>query len=274
MVTGCKKNRVVAEFKGGKITLEEFNEELNALPPAIKARYATPQGKKEFLEQLVQQRLILNKAKEEGIDRDPEITRTIETHRRNLIQNKLMQKITSISISPTEEELRQYYDTHISEFSTPTRYCLKRIILKDKNTASKVLKDLKKNPLKFDEAVTKYSEDPVSKNRGGEIGCLQVNQRPDIPQEVFNLKKGSISNIVEYNNFFHIYFMKEILPQNTQKFEEARESIRMRLTNIKRKESYDNFINKLKEESKIKLYPELLEKTGGTEVNAPTSSQK
>lgn len=263
-LSGCSKDKVVAEYKGGKITLKEFNEELNALPPALKSRYSTPQGKKEFLEQLVQQRLILRKAEEEGISKDPELIRMIEAYKRNLVQNKLMQKITSTSIDLTEEDLRKYYDTHIKEFSFPERYCLRRILIKDKNLGKKILRELNKKTLKFEDAVQKYSEDPLSKSRGGDLGCLQVNQRPDVPQEVFKLKPGTFSDLVEFNNYFYIYTVKEIMPAQTQNFDNVKESIRMRLTNMRRKELYENFIKELKEKANVKIYSEAIGEEGET----------
>lgn len=273
LFTGCSGEKVVAEFKGGKITLSEFERELNALPPAIKSRYSTPQGKKEFLEQLVQQRLIMLKAEEEGIDKDPEILRIIEQHKRNLIQNKMMQKITNRTIDITEDELRRYYDSNIKDFYSPERYCIKRILVKDKKMAAKILSDLKSKKIKFDDAVSKFSEDPLTKSRGGELGCIQANQRPDVPQEVYKLKKDSLSNVLEVNNYFYIYFVRDVLPAQTQNFETAKEGIRMRLANLKRKEMHDNFIKELKEKANLKLYPEVLSEEGGkTEgANADTT---
>ncbi len=265
---GCSRDKVVAEFRGGKITLKELEKELNALPPALKTRYSTPQGKKEFLEQLIQQRLILNKAHEEGIDSDPEILQIIESHKRNLIQNKMMQKVSSKSIDITEDELRRYYDSNIKDFSTPERYCLKRISVKDKKTGTKILNDLRKNKMKFEDAVSKYSEDPLSKTRGGEIGCIQANQRPDVPTEVFKLKKGDLSGLIELNNYFYIYQVKDILPRQTQDYESAKEGIRMRLINMKRREMYDTFIKELKEKANVKIYPEVLAEEGGKQEGA------
>ncbi len=273
-LVGCSRDKVVAEFRGGKITLKELEKELNALPPALKTRYSTPQGKREFLEQLVQKRLILNKAHEEGIDSDPEILQIVESHKRNLIHNKMMQKISSKSVDITEEEIRKYYDSNIKDFSTPERYCLKRISTKDKNKGTKILNDLKKNKIKFEDAVSKYSEDPLTRTRGGEIGCIQINQRPDVPSDVFKLKKGDLSGLIELNNYFYIYQVKDILPQQRQDYEHAKESIRMRLVNMKRREMYDAFIKELKEKANVKIYPELLAEDGGNQEGAQQTQHK
>lgn len=266
--TGCAKEKVVAEFSGGKITLKDLEKELDALPPAVKTRYSSPQGKKEFLEQLIQQRLILNKAHEEGIDNDPEILRIIESQKRNLIQNKMMQKISSKSIDITEDELRKYYDTHIKDFTHPERFCLRRIMVKDRKKGSQVQNDLKKNKIKFEDAASKYSEEPFSKTRGGEIGCLQADQRPDIPQEIFKLKKGALSGLIEFNNYFYIYQVKDILPQQTQDYDNAKEGIRMRLTNMKRREMYESFLKDLKEKANVRIYPDILAEEGGKKEGA------
>jgi EpsD family peptidyl-prolyl cis-trans isomerase len=273
-LAGCSKDRVVAEFRGGKITLNDLEKELEALPPAVKTRYSSPQGKREFLEQLVQQRLILNKAHEEGIDRDPEILQIVESHKRNLIQNKIMQKIATKSVDITEDDIRKYYDTNIKEFTYPERYCLKRLSVKERTKGMQILGELKKNKIKFEDAVSKYSEDPLSKTRGGDIGCIQANQRPDVPQEVFKLKKGALSGLIEFNNYFHIYLVRDILPQQTQTYDNAKEGIRMRLANMKRREMYESFIKELKENADVRIYPEILAEEGGKKEGAQQPEHK
>ncbi len=174
--TGCSQDKVVAEFRGGKITLKELEKKLDALYPHFKARALTFHEKKALLEQLIEEKLILKKAEEEGIDRDPEILQRVESYRENLIRNKMREKIFSEVGDVTEDELRKYYESNIYAFTTPEKYCLKRIGIKDKNKGTKILNDLKKNKIKFEDAL-KYSEDPLTKTMEGKMGCMRPYDR-------------------------------------------------------------------------------------------------
>ncbi len=80
-----------------------------------------------------------------------------------------------------------------------------------KAKALQVLAQVKANPAKFSELAKKYSEDPGSAQKGGDLGFfgkgVMVKPFEDV---AFNMHKGQISGLVETQYGYHILKMNDI----------------------------------------------------------------
>jgi peptidyl-prolyl cis-trans isomerase D len=95
--------------------------------------------------------------------------------------------------------------------------------------AEDVLKQARKGA-KFDELAKKYSEDPGSKDKGGDLGWLTQGQTvPEFEKTAFSLDKGKISDLVKTQYGFHIIKVLDKETAHTKPFEEVKESIKSRL---------------------------------------------
>ncbi len=69
----CSKKddgKSIATVDGEKITVQEFNAELDKIPMNMKMLVATQSGKKDFLNRLIVKKLLLKQAKKENVDKD------------------------------------------------------------------------------------------------------------------------------------------------------------------------------------------------------------
>lgn len=74
-----------------------------------------------------------------------------------------------------------------------------------KAAAEKVLAEVKANPTQFAELATKYSQDPGSAAKGGELGFFGKGMMvKSFEDKAFSMKKGEISNLVETPYGYHI----------------------------------------------------------------------
>ena len=60
------------------ITVSDFEERLNNQSPYVRARYASVEQKKEYLDNLVKFEVLATEARKQGLDRDPEVVRTMK----------------------------------------------------------------------------------------------------------------------------------------------------------------------------------------------------
>lgn len=73
-----------------------------------------------------------------------------------------------------------------------------------------IAKRLKNKPSRFSEQAQKYSECPTAMN-GGELGTLKRGVLfPSLDKELFSMKVGQVSDIVESPMGFHVLFCEEI----------------------------------------------------------------
>ena len=141
------------------------------------------------------------------------------------------------TIQISDDVLRQQYQSNIQQYEVPEQVHVQHILFKTvgqtdalveetKKKAEDVLKQAKKGS-KFDELAKKYSEDPGSKDKGGDLGYIRKGQTvPEFEKTAFSLAPGQISDLVRTQYGFHIIKVLEKQSAHTKPFEEVKDSIR------------------------------------------------
>jgi peptidyl-prolyl cis-trans isomerase D len=92
--------------------------------------------------------------------------------------------------------------------------------------AEDVLKQAKKGA-KFEDLAKKYSEDPGTKDKGGDLGWITQGQTvPEFEKTAFGLDKGKISDLVKTQYGFHIIKVLDKETAHTKPFEEVKDTIK------------------------------------------------
>ena len=141
------------------------------------------------------------------------------------------------TIQISDDVLKQQYQSNIQQYEVPEQVHVQHILFKTvgqtdalveetKKKAEDVLKQAKKGS-KFDELAKKYSEDPGSKDKGGDLGYIRKGQTvPEFEKTAFSLAPGQISDLVRTQYGFHIIKVLEKQSAHTKPFEEVKDSIR------------------------------------------------
>ncbi|MFL6581315.1 MAG: SurA N-terminal domain-containing protein [Burkholderiales bacterium] len=142
------------------------------------------------------------------------------------------------TIQVTDEEIKKYYLENQSRYQTPEERRASHILIavpgnaspeekaKAKALAEDVLKQVKANPKKFAELAAKYSKDPGSAEKGGDLGFfghgLMVKPFDDV---AFSMKVGEIAGPVETQYGYHIIRLDAIKPVQTTPLEAVKAKI-------------------------------------------------
>src|SRR5260370_744085 len=95
-----------------------------------------------------------------------------------------------------------------------------------KKKAEDVLKQVKKGG-EFEDLAKKYSEDPGSKDKGGDLSWISQGQTvPEFEKTAFTLGPGQVSDLVKTQYGFHIIKVLEKETARTKTFEEVKDSLR------------------------------------------------
>jgi peptidyl-prolyl cis-trans isomerase D len=141
------------------------------------------------------------------------------------------------TIQISDDTLKQQYKANIQQYQEPSQVHVQHILFKTvgktdaeveeiRKKAEDVLKQAKKGA-KFDELAKKYSEDPGSKDKGGDLGWIRQGQTvPEFEKTAFSLAPGQISDLVKTQYGFHIIKVLEKETAHTKPFEEVKTSIR------------------------------------------------
>jgi peptidyl-prolyl cis-trans isomerase D len=137
----------------------------------------------------------------------------------------------------SDDELKAQYQADIQQYEVPNRVHVDHILLMTvgktpaeveeiKAKADEVLKLAKKGG-KFDDLAKKYSEDPGTKDKGGDLGWITQGQTvPEFEKVAFSLPKGEISDLVKTQYGFHIIKVLDKETAHTKTFDEVKDQIR------------------------------------------------
>jgi len=124
-LVGCAKEprakqdppqEVVAKVGERVFTVKDVEGQLQAQPEFVRARYATPERKREFVESLVKTELLVQEARRRELEKRPEVQAMLD---RMLVQQLVAE--ASKQQEPGELEARKYYEEHLSDFARPER---------------------------------------------------------------------------------------------------------------------------------------------------------
>ena len=147
-----------------------------------------------------------------------------------------------------DRALRGYYAQNRARFEVRDRIRASHILFMTEGEAEEELKESEAEAAKVLEEVRagadfaararRYSEDPGTADKGGELGWVTRGQMvPDFEKQAFLLEPGQISDVIKTEYGFHIIKVHERQNAQIQSFEEVKEEIRAELV---REQNYLN----------------------------------
>jgi peptidyl-prolyl cis-trans isomerase D len=161
---------------------------------------------------------------------------------------------------PTDQEIQQYFRAHESEYSTPEQARSRHILIKvapdagpqadaaAKAKAEGILKQVQ-GGANFADLAKKYSDDPGSKDTGGELGFSQRGRMvPQFDNAIFTQKIGD-TQIVKSQFGYHIVQVEERQAAHTQTINEVLPTIQLTLIRQKLAQAEESYANTLTSEA-------------------------
>jgi peptidyl-prolyl cis-trans isomerase D len=161
---------------------------------------------------------------------------------------------------PSQQAVQQYYNDHAADYSVPDQAKSRHILISvppnanaatdaaAKAKAEMVLKQLQAGG-SWTDLAKKYSDDPGSKDTGGELGFAQRGKMvPAFDNAIFTQKIGEI-DIIKTNFGYHIVQVEERQTAHTQALSEVQANILATLTRQAQAGAEDNYAQLLTSEA-------------------------
>jgi peptidyl-prolyl cis-trans isomerase SurA len=297
---------IVALVNDDIITLSEYRAQFemtvaqlrNAQLPAEEYDKQYAMIKKELLESMITEMLLLQKAKELGLNvgeqikgmiqkvkeennlaSDADLRRAIEQqgmsyetwlkqYEEGMMRQGVLYTEVERGIVLDDAEIVQYYKKNPAEFTTPTEYKLNAIYLATETRPAEECEALKtsvdaklKGGASFADAAAELS-DPPMKEAKGELGTFKAGELDKtLESAIEKLKAGETSAWVSTKNGWYLLRLAEKKESALRPFEEARREVEDKLFNEKRSVKGEAYVKTLRERSFVKiLKPDPLEK--------------
>jgi foldase protein PrsA len=261
--TGCAK-RAVAKVNGETITEQEFYSKME---DAVG---------RQVLDRLILEHLIAQKAKEKSITvTDAELTKSLEDLKTRVgpdrwkeylsmsgqseasIKEDLKQNLLLSKLIVSDPELKQYYEQNKTRFDEPPQATYRRIIVKTKDEAAKLRQEIVSGKMDFAQAVKEKSDDPMLKERGGEIGPVSEGMGdPNVSKLLFTMKIGDVSEPVESTYPQGSYQLIQVLKRTEGKkftFDQVRDRVLQAVMATKQAE-ISQLINDLRSGASVTIF--------------------
>ncbi len=161
---------------------------------------------------------------------------------------------------PNQQAVQQYYNEHVADYSVPEQAKSRHILISvppnadaktdaaAKAKAEMVLKQLQAGG-DWSKLAKQYSDDPGSKDMGGELGFAQRGKMvPAFDNAIFTQKIGDIA-MVKTNFGYHIVQVEERQQAHTQPLTEVQATIVAALTRQTETAAQDNYAQQLTSEA-------------------------
>ena len=246
------------------------------------------QVKKDILNQIIEDKLVLSRAKELGIKvAESEISERLDyikngfpsedkfydalntqgvtianlkdRYRDQIMMKKLVDYEVKSKISVLPSEISAYYEKHRSQFREGDKCRVKNILIKAKDEVSfelaKVEIDNIYSKLKagenFDDIAMQYSQGPNAE-KGGDMGYIEKGQMLEaLDNAIFKLKLGEFSESVKSEIGYHIFKAEDIRYGKQPSLEDSQNDIQMTLFQEKFKANVDEWLSGLKKKAYI-----------------------
>ena len=177
-----------------------------------------------------------------------------------------------LNISITEQEAKDFYNQHPSEFEQPEMVHVRHILLMTIDPTSrppvplstnaiaqkrKQIEDLRKRVLAGEDFATlakQYSEDPGTKNDGGELPLFRHGEMvAEFEAAAFALNTNQVSEVVTTQYGYHIIKLLDKTPAKKIDFATAMPGIKDYLSQQKIAKVAPDFIKKLRVDQEVQI---------------------
>jgi len=221
----------------------------DALAAEYKAQGApdSPQLKTEVKEALIRQELLVQEAKKKGLDKKTEVQGQMELAKQGVLMRAVISDFVRTN-KVDDEKLKKEYEA-IKVKLGETEYKTRHILLKKEEDAKAVIAKLDKGEKMAD--LAKQSEDPGSKENGGDLGwsAPAAAYVPPFAEAVMKLKKGEYTKQPVKTDFgFHVIMLEDTRPLKHPPFDQIKPQLQQRAVS----QMVDEYIKDLRTKATVK----------------------
>ncbi len=252
-------NRVLVTVGKESITRGDVQRRIDQLPDQYRANYSTPDGRKQILDRMIEERVWMQMATKAGVPARPAIQQQLDQQRRDLIIRTHLNEVMATSPAASDSEAHAYYDAHIEEYRVPATVSLRHILTKKEKDANSALKAVKGKNADWDKLVTKWSVDTLTRANGGNLGTVTLEgqfsgmgAQPALAESAFKIPAGGIGGPFQTDRGWHVIKVDAVKEESVRPFEQVRAVINRQLNSQRQQSYYQEVLQESKDAVKVK----------------------
>lgn len=198
----------------------------------VNADYLTPEGRREFIDEVVLLRVLADEAERQGLHEERRIAADLELQRLQLLARTMTQRFAEEN-PPTESELRDLYEANLSRLAA-TEYKVRHILVETEAEAADLIEQLDQGA-DFAALAREHSTDTSTAPDGGDLGWSSADGWVDpFAEAVRNATSGAfVATPVETQFGWHVILVEEKAEQVAPGLASVRQDLEAAVRNQK-----------------------------------------
>jgi peptidyl-prolyl cis-trans isomerase C len=236
----------LAKVNGTAITDKDLTNALSGVGEAQRVSILKDSAsRKQVVDGLVNQALLLQQAEKEKLDQDAEYKEALAAFRKQFLSNRVLQK--NLTTKLTDAAAKKYYEGHKAQYSTDQVHAM-HILVSDEKRANDLIAKAKEANVDFQELAEKESKDPSAKNNRGDLGYFTRDRMvPEFTDAAFSGKIGEVIGPVKTSYGYHVIKVIDRKIGKPMEYDE----VELRVKNDLRQELINSYLVNLKKTAKV-----------------------
>lgn len=261
------ENEILAQVGDKILTREKFSLMVEAMPPQYQAMVKNmPEVKKDLIRSWTETTLLAEEALNSGFDKDPLLAMKIEEMKNRILVETLISKRINTTTPIPDDEVRQYYDSHPDEFIQGELVQAQHILIrtgKDSSPEEQAKAKAKIDGIQerlqkgdsFMELAKEFSEDPGSRDKGGDLGYFgKGHMVPEFEEAAFSTAVGQVGPPVQTQYGLHLIKVNNKTEPMKIPFDKISNKLEETLRAERNHKALQELLSNLKEHYPVTIY--------------------
>ncbi len=251
LASGCSKktepaqvapdeSQLAAKVGDWTITRDFVDDYLRRLPEPQRQKFDTPEGRALLADKLMQEELSYLEAKKLNLAAKDPVKKQIDDATRSILVVAYLDEFVDSQARPTDDEMHDYYDAHQDQYTQMETLRAQHVFSKDKQKLEEIKERVVEGGEKFTTMAHLYSEDPITKADGGDLGYFNpggyirgIGYSKEFTDAVTQMEVGKVYGPIKWEKGYSLVRVNERQPAELRPYDDVREEIADRLSRDK-----------------------------------------
>lgn len=241
---------ILAKVNGKEITQRDLDFLLATLPPEKAGQFASQEGMKQLVEELVNNELLYNEAKEQKLDETEEFKLEVERLKAYVLKNLFLKNLLD-DIEPTEDQLKEFFEQNGKYYVQQKQVRASHILVDGEELANEIVEKLASES--FEDLAKQFSKCPSSE-AGGDLGFFARGMMvPEFENEAFSLEEGQVGKVTKTQFGYHVIKNTGVQDGGEPVFEQIKDRLTHDFISMKQSETFFGKIAELRNKADIEI---------------------
>ena len=251
-----ERELILAKWTGGQMTLIQYLMKVrNLFAPEQRPALDDINGLAITIYAMERNNILVTEALAQGLDQSEHYLNGMKMFERYTVAEIMKNDSIPVPGEPTEEDLRNYYDTHREKYLMPAQVHMYEILVSDELLAQQLARDIE-NLNQFQLMAVKYSERAGMRAKRGDLGFIERRRIPELYDAAKQTPLGTVGGPIRFRGKYSLVWPVQWTEESYVDFLTVKDDIKKDLKRENRETAANEWIADRRANTRIKVYDE------------------